>query len=198
MALALVVLAAGSVLAGYAGFPHALGGSNRFERFLSPSFASGPVRPSPDGAAQPDGRGIPLQPDQEAGAENNRLELTLMAVSSFVALAGIGVAVFFFLKKRDAARSLAERLPGVRDVLLNKYYVDEIYDATLVQPIRLLSENALWKGIDVQAIDGAVNGIAEGVGAVSELLRRVQTGSVRAYAASLFLGVALILGYYLW
>jgi NADH-quinone oxidoreductase subunit L len=121
-----------------------------------------------------------------------------MAVSSFVALAGIGVAVFFFLKKRDAARALSERLPGVRDVLLNKYYVDEIYDATLVQPIRLLSENALWKGIDVQAIDGAVNGIAEGVGAVSELLRRVQTGSVRAYAASLFLGVVVILGYYLW
>jgi NADH-quinone oxidoreductase subunit L len=198
MALALVVLAAGSVLAGYAGFPHALGGSNRFERFLSPSFASGAVRLAPDGAAQPDARGIPLQPDQEAGAENDRLELTLMAVSSFVALAGIGVAVFFFLKKRDAARALAERLPGVRDVLLNKYYVDEIYDATLVQPIRLLSENALWKGIDVQAIDGAVNGIAEGVGAVSELLRRIQTGSVRAYAASLFLGVALILGYYLW
>jgi NADH-quinone oxidoreductase subunit L len=76
--------------------------------------------------------------------------------------------------------------------------VDEFYDATLVQPIRLLSENGLWKGIDVQAIDGAVNGIAEIVGGVGERLRRVQTGSVRTYAASLFLGVVLILGYYLW
>jgi NADH-quinone oxidoreductase subunit L len=190
MALALVVLAAGSVLAGYAGFPHALGGSNRLERFLAPSFATG----------QPDGRGIP-EPDQESEAivgEDDRRELAMMAGSSLVAFAGIGVAVYYFLIKRDAARDLAGRFPGVRDVLLNKYYVDEIYDATLVQPIRLLSENGLWKGIDVHAIDGAVNGIAESVGGISERLRRVQTGSVRAYAASLFLGVVVILGYYLW
>jgi hypothetical protein len=43
-----------------------------------------------------------------------------------------------------------------------------------------------------------VNGVAEVVGGASERLRRIQTGSVRAYAASLFLGVVLILGYYLW
>ena len=191
MALALVVLAAGSVLAGYAGLPHALGGSNRFERFLAPSFATG----------QPERRGIPLEPDQESEVivgENDHRELVMMASSSLVAFAGIGVAAYYFLKKRDAARDLAERFPGVRNVLLNKYYVDEIYDASLVQPIRLLSENGLWKGIDVQAIDRAVNGLAESVGGISERLRRVQTGSVRAYAASLFLGVVFILGYYLW
>jgi NADH-quinone oxidoreductase subunit L len=191
MKLALVVLAAGSVLAGYAGLPHALGGSNRFERFLAPSFVMG----------QPDGRSVPLQGEQEGEAsvdENDRRELTLMAFSSLVAFGGIGVAVYYFLKKRDAARALAEQFPGVHDALLNKYYVDEIYDAALVQPIRLLSENGLWKGIDVQVIDGAVNGVAGSVGGVSELLRRIQTGSVRAYAASLFLGVVLILGYYLW
>jgi NADH-quinone oxidoreductase subunit L len=191
MALALVVLAAGSVLAGYAGLPHALGGSNSFERFLAPSFATG----------QPDGRAVPLEPDQESepmAGENDRRELAMMAGSSLVAFAGIGVAVYYFLKKRDAARDLAGRFPGVRNVLLNKFYVDEIYDAALVQPIRLLSENGLWKGIDVHAIDGAVNGIAESIGGISERLRRVQTGSVRAYAASLFLGVVLILGYYLW
>jgi NADH-quinone oxidoreductase subunit L len=191
MALALVVLAAGSVLAGYAGFPRALGGSNRFERFLAPSFAT----------AQPETRGIPLESDQESEAvigENGRRDLAMMAGSSLIAFAGIGVAVYYFLKRRDAARDLARRFPGVRSVLLNKYYVDEIFDATLVQPIRLLSENGLWKGIDVQAIDGAVNGIAESVGGISERLRRIQSGSVRAYATSLFLGVVLILGYYLW
>jgi len=47
-------------------------------------------------------------------------------------------------------------------------------------------------------IDGAVNGVGETVSSASDILRRVQTGSVRAYAASLFLGVVLILGYYLW
>ena len=51
---------------------------------------------------------------------------------------------------------------------------------------------------DVRLIDGAVNGVGETVGGASEVLRRVQTGSVRAYAASLLLGVVLVLGYYLW
>jgi NADH-quinone oxidoreductase subunit L len=76
--------------------------------------------------------------------------------------------------------------------------VDEIYDAAVVQPIRLLSEEALWKGVDVRFIDGAVNGVAETVRGGSEALRRLQTGSVRAYAASLFLGVVMVLGYFLW
>jgi NADH-quinone oxidoreductase subunit L len=81
---------------------------------------------------------------------------------------------------------------------MNKYYVDEIYDAAIVQPIRIVSEDGLWKILDVRVIDGAVNDVAGTVGGASELLRRLQTGSVRAYAASLFLGVVLILGYYLW
>ena len=50
----------------------------------------------------------------------------------------------------------------------------------------------------MRLIDGTVNGVGEAIGGASELLRRLQTGSVRAYAASLFLGVVLILGYYLW
>ncbi len=76
--------------------------------------------------------------------------------------------------------------------------MDEIYDAAIVQPIRIVSEDGLWKVVDVRVIDGTVNGVAETVSGSSELLRRLQTGSVRAYAASLFFGVVLILGYYLW
>ena len=129
----------------------------------------------------------------DSGTEN-----TLMLVSTLVALSGIGIATFFFLKSRDAARAVAGRFSGVYHVLSNKYYVDEIYDAGLVQPIRIISEDALWRGLDVRVIDGAVNGVAEVVGAAGEWLRRAQTGSVRAYAASLFLGVVTILGYYLW
>ena len=168
MAFALVVLAVGSVVAGYAG----IGG--RFERFLEPSF--GVVAEAGD-----------------SGTEN-----TLMLVSTLVALSGIGIATFFFLKSRGAARAVAGRFSGVYHVLSNKYYVDEIYDAGLVQPIRIISEDALWRGLDVRVIDGAVNGVAEVVGAAGEWLRRAQTGSVRAYAASLFLGVVTILGYFLW
>jgi NADH-quinone oxidoreductase subunit L len=170
MALALIVLAIGSIAAGYV----SLGG--RFERFLEPSF--GPQR---------------IEEVADRG-----LELTLMVVSSLVAIVGIAIAMYFFLKNRRAADRVAEQFGGVRRVLVNKYYVDEVYDAGVVQPIRIASENALWKLVDVRIIDGAVNGVGETVAGASDVLRRIQTGSVRTYAASLFLGVVLILGYYLW
>ena len=121
-----------------------------------------------------------------------------MAVSSAVAVGGIGLAFYFFLKNRHASDELARRFAGLHRLLANKYYVDEAYDAAIVQPIRIVSEEGLWRGVDVRVIDGAVNGVGEMVGRASDLLRRLQTGSVRAYAASLFLGVVLILGYYLW
>ena len=121
-----------------------------------------------------------------------------MAVSSVVAIAGIGIAIFFFLTNRQASDAVARRFSGLHRLLTNKYYVDEIYDATVVQPIRIVSEEGLWKIVDVHVIDAAVNGVGGGVAGTSEILRRVQSGSVRTYAASLFLGVLLILGYYLW
>ena len=121
-----------------------------------------------------------------------------MAVSTLVAAAGIGLAVYFFLKRRDAAVRAAGRFPGLHRVLENKYYVDEIYDAAVVQPIHIVSEEGLWKTLDVRLIDGAVNGVGAVVQGGSEGLRRLQTGSVRAYAASLLLGAVTVLGYYLW
>jgi NADH-quinone oxidoreductase subunit L len=68
----------------------------------------------------------------------------------------------------------------------------------IVRPIRLLSEEGLWRGFDVKLVDGAVNGTATVVGGSASLLRRLQTGSVRTYAGSVLVGVVLILGYYLW
>jgi NADH-quinone oxidoreductase subunit L len=176
MAIALVVLAVGSVVAGYVGLPAVLGGSNWFEHFLEPAF------------------GVHAA---EEGAERAP-ELLLMLVSSGAAALGIGIAVYFFLKNRQAADRVAERFGGLRQLVLNKYYVDEIYDATIVQPVLIVSRDALWKVVDVRVIDGAVNGAAETVGGASEMLRRLQGGSVRTYAASLLFGVVTILGYYLW
>jgi NADH-quinone oxidoreductase subunit L len=115
-----------------------------------------------------------------------------------LAVGGIGIALFFFLLNRGAADRVAASAHGLRTLLLNKYYVDELYDATIVQPIHLVAEEGLWKRIDAGLSDGAVNGVGGTVGGVSELLRRMQTGSVRTYAASLLFGVVLILGYYLW
>jgi len=172
MAVALIVLALGSVVAGWAG----IGG--RFEHFLEPSF--GPVAEVAGEAAE----GAP--------------ETALMILSVIVAIAGIGIAAYFFLKNRRAADRVAAQFSGVHTLLSNKYYVDEIYDAAVVQPIHIISEDGLWKGVDAGVIDRTVNGVAGAVGSAGEVLRRLQTGSVRAYAASLFLGVVLILGYYLW
>ena len=201
MAIALVALAVGSVAAGYIGFPQALGGSNRLERFLEPSFAAQEVRLKPDAtnASAGDVRGVRLQPDRgDAAGATERLETALMLASTVVAVVGIGLAFVFFLRDPGASESLARRFAGLHRVLMNKYYVDEVYDAAVVQPIRILSEDGLWQVVDVRVIDGAVNGVGEAVSGSSALLRLLQTGSVRTYAASVFLGVVLILGYYLW
>ena len=171
MALALIVLAVGSVAAGWVGL------SGRFEHFLEPSLLVEPA-----GAA----------------AGDSGLAGTLMVVSSLVAFAGIAVAWWFFLKNRAAARAVSERFRATYRLLVNKYYVDEIYNATIVEPIHIISEHGLWKGVDARGIDGAVNGVGTIVSGSGQLLRLAQTGSVRTYAASLFVGVVAILGYYLW
>src|SRR4029077_6393652 len=109
--------------AGYVGLPQAVGGSNWFERFLAPRFGL----------------------EAMEAVEKPGVETTLMVVSSTVAVAGIGIAVFFFLKNREAARLTAERFGGIRRLLEEKYYVDEIYDAAVVQPVRIVSQDGLWK-----------------------------------------------------
>jgi NADH-quinone oxidoreductase subunit L len=191
MAVTLVLLATGSVLAGYVGVPHALGGGNRLEAYLAPSFTVTPEDHEPGAPGAAGG-----EPAHEVEADVNT-ERTLTGVA-VLGVSGIAIAAFFFLRHRDAADRLAARAPGLRTLLLNQYYVDELYDATIVQPIRLVAEDGLWKRVDVGLIDGAVNGIGQTVGGMSDLLRRMQTGSVRTYAASLLLGAVLILGYYLW
>jgi NADH-quinone oxidoreductase subunit L len=121
-----------------------------------------------------------------------------MAVSSGAAVAGIGIAFYFFLRNRSLSDRIASSMAGVHRLLLNKYYVDEIYDATIVQPIKWVSEHVLWKVVDAGVIDGTVNGAGASVAGWSAMLRRVQTGSLRAYALSILVGAVLILGYYVW
>jgi NADH-quinone oxidoreductase subunit L len=182
MAIALIVLALGSVVAGFVGVPHALGGHNQIEAFLEPSFHA------PGAAAEP----------AAAVHADTTTELGLMALSVMVALAGIGLATVMFLRRPAMADEWAQRFAGVHRLLLNKYYVDEIYNAVFVQPIKRLSSGLLWRGVDAGVIDGTVNGVGLVVRGWSAVLRRLQTGSMRAYAMSTFLGVVVIVGYYLW
>jgi NADH-quinone oxidoreductase subunit L len=205
MAIPLVILALGSVAAGYVGVPHALGGSNRIESFLESSFhPAGEVAASGHEAAAPAAPATahaPAAADAHASpaahAANESTELTLMGVSSIIALLGIGIAAYFFLVNRALADSIARSFSAVHALLLHKYWVDELYDKGIVQPIKRTSDLVLWKVVDVWIIDGLVNGVGMFVRGSAALLRMVQTGSIRVYAASLMLGVVLVLGYYL-
>jgi NADH-quinone oxidoreductase subunit L len=238
MALALIVLAIGSVLAGFAGVPHILGGNNRIERFLEPSFEAHAMAPATEfqviegrprlraegatagqardraegataGQARDRAEGATAGQARDTGApaageaattheasQGEPNEWLLMAISVGVAAAGIGIAAYFWLFNRAAAARVARSAAGIYTLLLNKYYIDELYDLLVVQPVKFFAL-ILWKGADVALIDGSVNGVGTTVTAVSNRLRRLQTGSIRAYAASLFLGVVLILGWYL-
>jgi NADH-quinone oxidoreductase subunit L len=207
MGIPLIILAIGSILAGYVGVPHALGGHNRIEGFLHPAFhPTAHARVQGEGhagaAATPPAaadHGAPAAAAEhgESAAANESLELTLMGVSSAIALLGIGIAAFIWLKNRQIAENLSNSLSGVYRALLNKYWIDELYDAVIVHPLRRVSEGALWKVVDAGIIDGTVNGTGYVVRGSSAVLRLFQTGSIRTYAASLFLGVVVVLGYYL-
>ena len=212
MALALIVLAVGSVAAGFVGVPAALGGSNAIEHYLEPSFearAGAVSAPAPAGSAEaalPHGGegGLPLSevtaghPAQADAHHDAGTELSLMGLSVALAFLGIGLAWHFFLRSPQSADRVASAVAPLYRLLQNKYYVDELYDAAIVRPVVAVSRNVLWKVVDVEVIDGAVNGTGGVVETGAAWLRRLQTGSVRVYAASLMVGVVLVLGYYIW
>jgi NADH-quinone oxidoreductase subunit L len=205
MAVPLMILAIGAVVAGYVGVPPALGGSNRIDRFLEPSFTvESPA--SAAGSEQSTAGAEHLAPEPSEGqpvaarheTPTEAPEREFMVFATVIALAGIALSWVLFLKRRRAADALAARFPGLYRLLLNKYYVDEVYDAAVVKPMVEGSEHGLWRTVDAGLIDGSVNGVGRLVRGAGGILRLAQTGSIRAYAASLFIGVVLVLAYYVW
>jgi NADH-quinone oxidoreductase subunit L len=94
---------------------------------------------------------------------------------------------------------IAWKLNSVYKLLLNKYYVDEIYDALIVNPIKSISTMLLWQFVDVGIIDSLlVNGSAGAVKFFGRISRRIQVGNAQAYALFIAIGVLLILGHFLW
>ena len=181
MAIPLIVLAIGSVAAGFLGVPAALGGSNILEHFLEPSLAVPAMETAHAAAAHAD----------------HGIELMLMVVSSLLAVLGISAAAYLYVRRPQIPDTVMARFPAVHRFLAHKGYVDEVYDAAFVQPIKALSEHGLWKA-DAGIIDGAVNGTGAVVLETGAAVRAIQTGSVRTYAVSVLLGVVLMVGYYLW
>ncbi len=180
MTVPLMLLALLSVGGGWVGIPEALGGHNYFEAWLAPVFGHGA-----EGAAH-------------GGAHHSlALEYLLMAGSVGVALCGIGLAWALYRARPEAPKEIAGRVPGLYDVVLNKYYVDEIYDAAIVR--RIVSGSIwLWEAFDAAFIDGIVNGVGALIQGAGERARRLQTGVVGNYALSVLLGAVILVGFLLW
>jgi NADH-quinone oxidoreductase subunit L len=122
-------------------------------------------------------------PAQEA-PENT----SLMAISVAVGLIGIFFAWLFYVAKPAMADSLASSFKLLYTTLNNKYFVDEIYDATVVKPLVGGSRWVLWKGADAGLIDGSVNGVGTLSQKVGDALRRLQSGNIRSYATWVLFG----------
>lgn len=194
MTIPLMILAFLSVVGGYLGVPHALGGSNRFHQFLEPVMGLGSGKLLQKAAHGGLGH---AEEGAHAAAQHPSLvaEYLLMGLSVAIALLGIYLAYVMYVKKRDLPKKLAEQFALLYRTLLNKWYVDELYGLVFIRPFHAVS-NFFWKGIDVVVIDGFVNGVARIVGWGSAGLRYIQTGQVQSYAVSVILGTVVLLIYY--
>jgi len=176
MTMPLIILALLSIIGGYAGVPHVLGGANRFHSFLSPVFSGH------------HGGGDVVDPSAST-------EIVIMTMSVLVAVGGFLLAHRMYIKRPEVPAILADKARWLYQLIFNKYYVDEIYDFLFVNSIKN-GANRLWQLFDVRVVDGSVNGIANLAGQGSSLLSQLQSGYVKSYAASILIGAALIIGYY--
>ena len=194
MTVPLMVLAVASIIGGYVGVPHVLGGANHIHEFLAPVLG---------GSAEPikAHAGLSLISEAwasggEVGGHSAALELLLMALSVGIALLGIGIAYLLYVKNPSLPKQLAEKWKGMYKLVFNKYYVDELYEVLFVNSLKKLG-TGLWKGFDELIIDGTVNGLAYLIGWISGVIRRTQTGLVQNYAFSIVIGGLILVVYYI-
>ncbi len=232
MTFPLMVLAVGALVAGFVGIPAALGGPNAIEGFLEPSFSA-----TSDGAIADRGMRIAvgardpqvalrtpqseIRNDEAEPHVSSGVELGLMGFSVLIAVAGILIAQKIYVKNPEIAGQLAARWAGAHRTLLNKYYVDELYDATVISGT-FTAGRGLWT-FDRNVVDGAVNGtswvtvisswlsgltdraVVDGmvnlvgwiVQEASLSFRRFQTGLVQNYALLMLFGIFAFVGIYL-
>ena len=130
---------------------------------------------------------------QEAHHDASGNVILFMVISSVVGLAGIAFAWTRYSKRVPSD----EPTSAIHRLLANKYYIDEAYNALIVQPVKNGSHFLLWKLVDNGIIDGIVNSVAAIIRFIGGLLRRFQTGVVQAYMVSMVLGIVIFLAYYL-
>lgn len=176
MTIPLVILAILSVVGGYVGIPHVLGGGANFEKFLEPVFEASKL------------------PENGHGSE--ALELGLMALSVVAALLGIYLAYVYYLKNPRLSEEFAKRHRTLYETVHNKYFVDEIYGFLFVNNLLRIGR-FLRVIIDEGIIDGIVNGVGYFLRGLGSLFRFLQSGYVQAYAVSVIIGAIVVTGYLL-
>lgn len=187
MTVPLIVLAFLSTLGGLVGVPYALSSmvgikdANKFEHTLEPVIAKKEIKTA-------EGKVIPIK-EEDHSAEVVQKERLLAGLS--VVLAVIGLAIGWFIFQKDPLKKMPK-------ILEEKWRLDEFYNGYIVDPITNLSRNGLWKGFDLGVIDGIVNGVGHFVTALGGIVRQVQVGFVRSYAALILFGALVVIGYFIY
>ena len=199
MTVPLIVLAVLSTFGGLLGVPYALStlvgvkDANVFEHTLEPVIAEtergNPGDPHLVYAAGTNKSATATVETDSHSADAVFKERILAAVSVVLAAFGIGIGWFVFTKNP------LRRMPKI---LEQKWRVDEFYNGFIVDPITRISREGLWKGFDIGFIDGIVNGVGHFVAEFGNVVRKVQVGFVRSYAAFIMLGAIVVIGYFIY
>jgi NADH-quinone oxidoreductase subunit L len=113
----------------------------------------------------------------------------MMTLPFWLAAAGVGLSAFFYLKRPDIPAAIAQRFAFIHQMLLNKYWFDELYSAIFASGARLLG-GTLWRRGDQNVIDGfIVDGSAHLVERISRLIKAFQSGYIYHYAFAMLIGV---------
>jgi NADH-quinone oxidoreductase subunit L len=178
MTVPLMVLAFLSIFGGWFAAPKLVGGIDYFDKFLAPVFsASAPASDAMNAAST-----------EAASSPAMDLLHALTGWPVVVGILGLLVAWYFYIKRPDIPKKMAQSAHALYLLLLNKYYVDEIYAALIVRPLLWISTNVFWHVVDEGAIDGVVNGTATVARESGSQARKLQSGNTRSYAAWVILG----------
>jgi NADH-quinone oxidoreductase subunit L len=183
----LVLLGVLSVVGGLVGI------GNRFEHFLDPVIQKVAVEQNATQSIV-----ASTTPANEGEGETKGTEELLMGVSVMVAFAGLGLAWLLYVKRPELPEKIATASGGLYKLVLNKYWIDELYSAVIIGPLVSLSRVVLWQSVDQKAIDGSVNELAMAARDVSQVVRQQQSGLVRSYAGWVAAGAALVVAYMVW
>jgi NADH-quinone oxidoreductase subunit L len=187
MTMPLVILAFGATVLGFLGLPGLLGEhANLFATWLASTVEQGARL----AATVQTPAVAPL-----SYAHDHALEGGLMALSVIIALVGwLMLARHYYLGGATGQiKALVRRMTGLHRLVLNKYWIDEVYNALVVQPVRWLAR-VLADAFDRFIIDILlVNGSAKIVDIAGQGLRQIQSGNVQRYVVALLVGLAVLI-----